>query len=122
MRLQEQGAGRLKGIIVLLFIAAIIYTGIKILPVYVQNYELSDFVRNLAVDATVAYPPATADGVKDQIMRKARDLGLPITRDDIQVTVGRTVTISVDYRVPIDLTFYQFTLHFTPSAKNTNLT
>jgi hypothetical protein len=122
MQFQDRGAGRLKAIIVLLFFAAIIYTGVKILPVYVQNYQLSDYVRSLAVDATVAYPPATADGVTDQILRKARDLGLPVTRDDVQVTVGRTVTISVDYRVPIDLTFYKFMLHFTPSAKNTNLT
>ncbi len=122
MQLQDHGAGRLKAVIALVFIALVIYVGVKVIPVYVQNYELADYVRNLAVDATVQYPPATADGVTDRILHKARDLGLPITRDEIQVTMGRTVTISVDYRVPIDLAFYKFTLHFTPSARNTNLT
>ncbi len=122
MGIQDFGSGRLKAIFALLFMALVIYVGIKVIPVYVQNYELSDYVRNLAVDATVQYPPATADGVTDRILHRARRLGLPITRDDIQVTLGRTVTISVYYRVPIDLTFYKFTLHFTPSARNTNLT
>ncbi len=122
MEHEDAGAGRIKAILALLFIAVVIYCGIKIIPPYVENYQLQDYVRNLAVDATVAYPPATSQGVTQKILNKANELGLPITADEVQVVVGHTVTISVDYRVPVDLKFFTFSLHFTPSARNTNLT
>jgi hypothetical protein len=122
MEHEDSGAGRLKAILILLFIAFVIYCGIKIIPVYVENYQLQDYVRGLAVDATVAYPPATVEGVTNKVLDRARDLGLPVTVDDVQVAIGHTVTINIDYRVPIDLKFYTFTLHFTPSATNTHLT
>lgn len=122
MQHTEKGAGRLKGFLALAFIAAVIYCGVKIIPVYVENYQLQDYVRGLAVDATVAYPPATVDGVTQDVLNKAHHLGLPITADEVQVAVGHTVSIQIDYTVPIDLQVFSFSLHFTPSATNSNLT
>lgn len=122
MEHEDVGAGRLKAIVALLFMAFVIYCGVKIVPVYVENYQLQDYLRGLAVDATVAYPPATTEGVTKKILDKAHELNLPLTPDEVQVVVGHTVNISIDYTVPVDLGFYKFTLHFTPSATNTNLT
>ena len=122
MRYTNAGAGRVKAIFSLLFVAVVIFLGIKIIPVYVNNYELQDFLRGLAVNTTVQYNPApTVEGVKAQVISKARSLGLPVTEDDVSVTLGHTVSISVDYTVPVDLSVYTLTLHFTPSAENSKI-
>jgi len=39
-----------------------------------------------------------------------------VERQDIKVSVGRTVTIDV-----VNLKIYKLPLHFTPSAKNSNI-
>jgi hypothetical protein len=118
MQLTDSGAGRIKAYLSLAFILLVIFCGIKIVPVYVANYEFSDFIRNLAVNATVAYPPATVEGVTKQIMDEAGSLNLPVDPQNIQVTVGHTVTIKVDYSVPIDFKFYTWTPHFTTATEN----
>ncbi len=121
MQLEDRGAGRFKGFIALVIIAAIIFFAVKMAPVLVEEYELQDYIRGLAVDVTVQFPPATVDGVKGRILYKARHLGLPVKKDDITVVLGHTVSISVDYHVPVNLEFYTLDLHFTPSAQNNKL-
>jgi hypothetical protein len=114
----DRGQGRLKAILSLAFLAAVAYAGFKIVPVYVQNYELQDYIRQVAVRASVDRAPAEA--VQNNIVAHARDdLRLPITRDHVKVNYsGRTVTIQLDYTVPVDLKVYTLNLHFTPSAEN----
>ncbi|HET9177987.1 MAG TPA: hypothetical protein VFQ24_06480 [Terriglobia bacterium] len=41
-------------------------------------------------------------------------------RQDIKVSVGRTITIDLRYEVDVNLRIYTLPLHFTPSAKNSN--
>lgn len=119
MRRSDSGAGRLKPIVVLIILIAVIYAGIQIIPVYVNNYELRDYIQQLAIQATVER--TQAEKVQDAVLAKARSLSLPITRDNIKVTVGSRVTINVDYLVPIDLKVYTLMLHFTPSAENSQI-
>jgi len=116
MRRTERGAGRAKLIVVLLILAAAAYCGIKIVPIYVSNYELNDKIRQLAIQATVDH--SSAQAVQDRVLDYAKELGLPVTRENVTVQVGPTVVISVDYTVPIDLKVYTLNLHFTPSAEN----
>ncbi|HEV2245490.1 MAG TPA: hypothetical protein VGW37_02455 [Terriglobia bacterium] len=42
-------------------------------------------------------------------------------RQDIKVSVGRTVTIDVRYEVYVNPKIDKLPLHFTPSAKNSNI-
>jgi hypothetical protein len=121
MRLTDYGAGRIKALLAIAFLVVVIFCGIKIIPVYTERYQLADFIDNLAVNATVAYPPATADGVTKQVLDEANSLGLPVDNDNVRVTVGHTVTIKVDYSVPVDLMVYTLNLHFTHSAQNSRL-
>jgi hypothetical protein len=121
MRTSEAGAGRIKAIFTLLFVAVVIFLGIKIIPVFVNNYQLQDDLRTMAINATVQFPPPTVEAVKANVVTKARDLGLPVTEDEVSVTLGHTATISVDYKVPVDLSVYTLVLHFTPSAENSKI-
>jgi len=116
MRRTDRGAGNAKFIFVLLVLAAVAYFAVKAVPVYVSNYELSDKIRQLAIQATVDRSPAQT--VQDRVVSYGKDLGLPITRENVTVQVGSVVTINVDYTVPIDLMVYTLNLHFTPSAEN----
>jgi len=69
--------------------------------------------------ALTGYPKKNEDDIRDDIFRKAQDLGVPAKRDDIQVNMGNGyVSISLDYAVPIDLAVYQFTLQFHPHSDN----
>jgi hypothetical protein len=59
------------------------------------------------------------DDVRNDIFKKAQDLGIPAKKEDIQVSMDNGyVSISLDYSVPIDLAVYQFTLQFHPHADN----
>ena len=116
MRRSESGKGRVKLVFALLFLAALAFALIKIVPVYVSNYELNDDIHQLAVQATV--DRSTAAAVQNRVVEYAKDLGLPVASENVTVQVGTRVTISVDYVVPIDLKVYILELHFTPSADN----
>ena len=116
MRRTDRGAGNAKFIFVLVVLAAVAFFAVKTVPVYVSNYELNDKIRQLAIQATVDH--SSAQVVQDRVVGYGKDLGLPITPENVTVTVGSTVTINVDYKVPIDLMVYTLPLHLTASAEN----
>ena len=116
MRQTEKGAGRAKLIFVLLVLAVGAYCALKIVPVYLSNYELQDKIHQLAIQAIVDH--SSAQAVQDRVLEYAKELGLPVARENVTVQVGNVVTINLDYTVPIDLKVYMLTLHFTPSAEN----
>jgi len=121
MRVSESGGSSLRGLLTLAVIAAVIYVAYRTLPVYINNYELQDYISQLAVQATVQHSQA-AD-IQQSVLAKASDLNLPVSADQIKVQSNRAgVTIDVDYTVPIDLRFYTWVLHFTPSSSNRSLT
>ncbi len=116
-RRSELGAGRVKTVVSLAFLAALIYSGIKIIPVYVNSYQLNDFIEQQTPYWLTQR--TSGDVVQKSILSKAADLGLPISADQVKVdaTPGR-VTVALDYVVPVNLIVYTLNLHFTPSAEN----
>ena len=111
----------MKAILALAFLGVVAFSAIKIVPVYVENYQFQDYLNNAAVDATVRQPQPRPEDLQAQIYAEAESLGIPVERHDIKVSVGRTVTINVRYVVDVDLKLYMLPLHFTPSAKNSNI-
>jgi hypothetical protein len=117
MQHTASGRGYPKLIFTILVLAAIAYMAVKTVPVYVHNYELQDFIRQLAIRATVNR--TSAEAVQNDILEEARELDLPISREDVKVSINSYgVSIDIDYTVPIDLRFYVWVMHFTPSATN----
>ena len=86
-----------------------------------NNYELQDHIRQLSIQASARTRPVTADEIRDEVVAFARDHDLPVTSDDVKVTITNSVSIRVDYIVPVDLKVYTLNLHFTPSAENRSL-
>ena len=111
----------MKAFLSLAFLAIVGFCAFKILPVYLENYQLQDFVNNEAVQATVRQPQPRSEEVQTEIYSKAESLGLPVERQDIKVSVGQTVAIKVNYEVYVDLKIYTLPLHFGLSATNSNI-
>jgi cell division protein FtsL len=118
MRRGEAGAGRFKMLLSLAILASVAYVAVKTIPVYVNNYQLQDHIQQLSTQLAVRAKPATADEVGNEVVTFAQDHGIPLTSDNVKVTISRHVTINLDYTVPVDLTVYILRLHFTPSANS----
>ena len=112
----ERGEGKFKTFAYLLFLALFIYSGVKLLPPYVAEYQLSDKMQEQSRFAVVNR--YTEDQIRDNIFKVIQDLEIPAKREEIKVTAtNQVVKISLDYIVPIDLLFYHLDMHFTPSSE-----
>jgi hypothetical protein len=115
----QKGGAKINLLITLIILGSMIFAGVKVIPVYFANYQFQDSMNSEARFALTGYPKKNEDDIRDDIFRKAQDLGVPAKRDDIQVNMGNGyVSISLDYAVPIDLAVYQFTLQFHPHSDN----
>ena len=120
----QRGAARAKTLLALVVLVALVFSAIKIVPAYVNNYDMQDAMQQ---EARFVFNPNTGrpksmDDIRAELVKKAQQLGLPIKPDDIQVTQeGTKVSIAADYTIPVDLVVYQFTLHFHPQADNTSI-
>ncbi len=116
---KERGGSKRNLIITLLIVGSMVFAGIKIIPVYVDNYQFQDAIESESKFALAGYPKKSVDDIRDDVWKKAQDLSIPAQREDIQVNVTNgSVSISLDYSVPIDLAVYQLTLQFHPHADN----
>jgi predicted membrane protein len=116
-RRSERGEGKLKAVIYLAILLLIIYSAVKIIPIYVSNYQLTDKMQEQARFAVVNR--YTEEQIRDNIFKAAQELEIPAKRDAIKVfTTNAVVKISLEYTVPVDLLFYHMDLHFAPSSEN----
>ncbi len=115
----QRGAGKIKAIVTLLFIAAVFYALFQIAPAYMNNYWIQDAMVNEA--RTAAVNRKTEEEVREVIWKAVKEnepkAVPPIRREDIRVEyTGRAVNISLKYSVPVNLFVYEFTLNFAPNA------
>lgn len=116
----EKGGARLKTLVVLLMAFALVYGAIKIVPIYVTNYQLQDSMQEEATFASVNRK--SADNIKSDLQKKLHDLGITADPNSMEVSSDAgNVAISFEYTVPVDLTVYQLQLHFHPHADNASL-
>jgi hypothetical protein len=117
--LREHGGSKLNFLFAVVILGSLIFAAIKLIPPYFANYQLQDAIESESRFALTGYPKKTVDDIRDDIYNKAVDLGVPASKDNIEVDVQNgSVSIGMDYSVPIDLKVYQFTLQFHPHADN----
>jgi predicted membrane protein len=119
-RNNERGGTKLKTLLVLAILFAMVFSIVKVVPIYVLNYEFQDSMQEEATYASVNRK--TADQIRTDLGKKLQSLGLAADANDIQVTANEgNVTISLEYTVPVNLAVYQLQLHFHPHADNASL-
>ena len=117
MRQSASGRVTLKALFSLAFLAALIFVSFKVLPVYVNNYQLNDYIRTQTPFWLTQR--ASAEAIRTNIIARAADLDLAIQKEDVTVEANsERVHVSIDYRVPVDLKVYTLQLHFTDSSDN----
>ncbi|MCZ6727790.1 MAG: hypothetical protein O7A98_10630 [Acidobacteria bacterium] len=111
MKLKRQAGEGIVGCVVWLVIAgAMILLLVRIVPVQIASAELKDF---MVEQAKFAGRRTTAEGVHKAILHKARQLGLPVTKKDIKVTVGSgRISMRCTYSVPVDFLVYTYIWDF----------
>ena len=98
-------------ILILSTIVVLIFTATQYFPAYFAAFQFNDYIRQQVKYAASARK--TTDTLRDEVLRKATDLGIPLTKEDIRVTKkGPSFTLEVDYRWPIDMKVYRHVLAF----------
>jgi hypothetical protein len=118
-RMKQRGGSKTNFAVTLLVLGAMVFAAVKIIPVYFANYQLQDAIESESRFALTGYPKKSVDDIRDDVWRKVQDLGVPAQKDAIEVAVANgSVSIELNYVVPIDLSVYEFTLQFHPHADN----
>jgi len=105
---------------ILIIVGAVILIA-ALAPPYFSNYQFQDALKTESQMST--YTTKTEDVIRDEVFRKAQDMDIPITREQIKVVrngvVGTgTVDIEANYIVHVNLPGYPMDLHFDASARN----
>ena len=92
-------------------LAILVFAGVKIVPVYFAIISFRIRLRANPASRSPAIRKKTRTTIRDDIWKKAQELGIPAKQEDIHVAMRTgSVNIALDYSVPIDLAVYQFIL------------
>ena len=105
---------------ILIIVGAVILIA-TLAPPYFSNYQFQDALKTESQMST--YTTKTEDVIRDEVFKKAQEMDIPITREQIKVVrngvVGTgTVDIEASYIVHVNLPGYPVDLHFDASARN----
>ncbi|MFZ0633990.1 MAG: hypothetical protein WA755_04090 [Candidatus Acidiferrales bacterium] len=121
---RERGTGKLGGFIFLVVLAAAIFAAVKIVPIYVNNYELQDSIETESRFAVANRK--SPDDIQIDVLKKVKELGIPAEKKDIHVKFSgggepgmpAMVEIDVDYQVDVTFPGYMLPLNFHTHADN----
>ena len=95
----------------MLVIAIVAFAASQYVPAYFAAFQFNDFVRQEVKYAATSRK--TADALRNDIVEKAIELGIPLTKKEVRITKrGASSTVDIDYRWQIDMKVYQQELTF----------
>lgn len=108
---------KLKILVIVLVVAGGIYVLWNILPPYFHNYEFQDTLDDIVRRAT--YANITEDDLKQAVINKAKGMDIILKEDQVAITKGYAGwTISVHYRVHVDMLVHPVDLDFQADSHN----
>ncbi len=105
----DEGKSTLGNIVFLLIVLALIYFGVKFIPVRVKAFSFQD-----AMSEEASFAAHRNDKViKDNLIRFAKEKGLPIIGEQIEVKrEPGQITVETDYTVVVDTIFFTYDWQF----------
>jgi hypothetical protein len=95
-----------------------VYVAYKLIPPYFNNYQLQDVLENEARMNSYSGIQKSEDDIRNVIIRKAQDLDVPLTPEQVKITrAGTDWVITTDYTIHVDLPVYPMDLQFHASSK-----
>jgi hypothetical protein len=108
-------ATRLRQVAGLAVLGVLVVLGIRLIPIYLHNQELQEFVEDVTHRAAAA--TSSDDVLRSWILAKAADLALPVVANNVHIhRSADSLHIDVRYTVRVDLPLYTVDLHFYPGA------
>lgn len=106
--------GRMIGGIAVL--GLLVLAGILLIPPYLDNFKLQQYLNDLDAAAETAKTPLEV--LRANVVNKAAGLGLPVHTEDVRVARSSdgVVHIEVLYVVHVGMSVYTVDLHFRPAA------
>jgi hypothetical protein len=95
------GEGRVGCIIWLALVALVGYALYKIVPVKIDNSTFEDFITEQASFGSIK----GLKQIQDEILAKAKDLNIPVTKDNLTITRTRE-KISIETHYQVDIVFF----------------
>ena len=111
----ERGEGQMGCLVGLVLLAIGIFIAYKMVPIKVKAAEL----RQEVIDQAKAAGMRGDDKIMAAILRKAQDENLPVGEDNVQIhRTANTITVDVDYTVPVDFPGFKYQWAFHHHAEN----
>lgn len=108
-RFAERGEGNLGCILWVVALGLAVLIAVKMVPVKIATSQLYDFMEEQAKFAATATP----DNLAKSIVNKAKELELPVAKEDVQVErVGDNIRMHAAYTVPVEFPGYTYMWHF----------
>ncbi len=87
------------------------YMAYKFVPVYIAAY---DFDNAIKTQAQYSGSMKSNEVIIKELLEKAKDLELPISKDDIKISRSSArLTITANYTVPVKTAFFTYSWRFT---------
>jgi hypothetical protein len=113
----ERGEGNLKLIIWLVIFAMVGYVLFRIVPPYINDYQLRDTLQSES--RYFAARQKNAEAVRSIVWSELQNLRIPAERENIIVSeAGRIAHVEVKYTVVVELPGYTLNLNFDPIAES----
>ncbi len=98
-------------IFILLVLVAILFAASQYVPAYFASFQFNDFVREEVKFA--ATNRKKAETIRTDIVQKARELDIELTKDDIHITKrGPSFTLEIEYHWLVNMRVYKQDLIF----------
>jgi hypothetical protein len=98
-------------LLILSILLVLTFAAAQYVPAYVSAFQFNDYVRQQVKYAGTSRK--TADRLRDEILQKAKEFTIPLTKRDIRITRrGPSFTLEMEYRWPIDMKVYGHELVF----------
>lgn len=109
----------MKSLLMLVILAALVFAGIKLVPVYITNYQFQDSMQTEARFALSGWPRKSEDDIREDLWKEMQKEGITARKEDLHISIQQSlVNITLDYTVPIDLKLFQWSAEFHLHADN----
>lgn len=114
-RRSERGEGKVGLLIALALLGSAIFVAVKVVPVRVNAYEFKDFIQEEARGASLRRDDKL---IADRIMKKAKELEVPLERKNLKVNRSTSeMMISASFQQTIDLKVHKYVFRFNETER-----
>ncbi len=112
---RQSGMTSFKALLAVALFVVLVYLGIKLIPPFVKNAQFQEELTKLTGGFTSYAASRTEENIREEVLREAKNLGLPIKPDQVHVVKSAYgVYIDVRYNVMVETPAYTFNLKFNP--------